>query len=418
MDVRAPVRAFDRFQRRHRPLAIAVAVLRNFSDQGAGNAAALIAYWGFFSLFPLLLVFVAVLGFVLHGDPAAQRSVVHSALKQFPIVGAHPASLAGSAVGLGIGIVGTLWSGLSVTVAVENAFNRVYAIPPRNQPDFLRSRWRGLKLLVVVGALQVLSTVAAGVVSGGFGGVLLTIAGIVVSLLLNLALFFVVFRFLISDVVPTRELWPGVILAAVGWEVLQSVGGLYVAHIVRGAGQTYGTFATVIGLLAWLYLGARIVVYAAEINVVLTRRLWPRSIIDPPEPADRKARAALANMEERGDKETVEVAFHPPDKHNTGDARRPDYTVAPEPETGEHAQPPTPKAAAADLRTLTVDQLLHAIQQRLDDVDAEPEARRQAREWIGRARVVVDGADGTNSQNAATEALVDAARRALGLAGC
>jgi membrane protein len=418
MDVLAPVRAFDRFQRRHRPLAIAVAVLRNFSDQGAGNAAALIAYWGFFSLFPLLLVFVAVLGFVLHGDPAAQRSVVHSALKQFPIVGANPAGLAGSAVGLGIGIVGTLWSGLSVTVAVENAFNRVYAIPPRNQPDFLRSRWRGLKLLVVVGALQVLSTVAAGVVSGGFGGVLLTTAGIVVSLLLNLGLFFVVFRFLISDMVPTRELWPGVILAAVGWEVLQSVGGLYVAHVVRGAGQTYGTFATVIGLLAWLYLGARIVVYAAEINVVLTRRLWPRSIIDPPEPADRTARAALAKMEERDDKETVDVAFHPPDKHKTGDPARPDYTVAPEPEPGEHAQPPTPKAAAADLRTLTVDQLLHAIQQRLDDVDAEPEAKRQAREWIGRARVVVDGADGTNSQNAATDALVDAARRALGLARC
>jgi membrane protein len=110
-------------------------VLRNFSDQGAGNAAALIAYWAFFSLFPLLLVFVAVLGFVLHADPAAQRSVVHSALKQFPIVGANPAS-PGSAVGLGIGIVGTLWSGLSVTVAVENAFNRGYAIPPRNQPIF------------------------------------------------------------------------------------------------------------------------------------------------------------------------------------------------------------------------------------------------------------------------------------------
>jgi hypothetical protein len=202
------------------------------------------------------------------------------------------------------------------------------------------SRWRGLKLLSVVGILQILSTVAAGAVAGGFGGALLTLAGIVLALVLNLGLFFVVFRFLIPGLVPTRELWPGIILAAVSWEVLQSVGGIYVAHVVKGAGQTYGTFAAVIGLLAWLYLGARIVVYAAEINVVLTRGLWPRSIIDPPEPADRKARAALAKMEERDDKQTIDVAFHPSDKQGPPDPRRPEYSVAPRPAPGEQWSSP------------------------------------------------------------------------------
>jgi membrane protein len=317
MDLLGPVRSFDRFQRRHPVLAVPVAVLRNFSDQGAGDAAALIAYWGFFSLFPLLLVFVTILGFVLQGDPAAQRSVLHS-LTKFPIIGSHVGSLRGSGVGLGIGIAGTLWSGLSLTVAVENAFFRVYAIPVRDRPNFLSTRWRGLKLLAAVGVLQVLSTVAAGVVSGGLGGVLLTIAGIAVSLLLNFCLFFVVFRFLIPNSVPTRELWPGIILATVGWTVLQSVGGIYVAHVVKGAGQTYGTFATVIGLLAWLYLGARVLVYAAEINVVLTRHLWPRSILDPPEPADRTAHAALAKMQERAD-ETIELKVNPPTHEENGE---------------------------------------------------------------------------------------------------
>jgi membrane protein len=334
-----PVRAFDRFQRRHRPLAVAVAVLRNFSDQHAGQAAVVIAYYAFFSLFPLLLVFVSILGFVLHGDRSAQQSIVHSAISTFPIIGAQVKTLSGSGVALSLGLLGTLWSGLGVTLAVENAFYRVYAIPPRGQPDFFTSHWRGLKLLAVVGVLQVLSTVAAGAVAGGFGGWLLTIAGIVVALLLNLLLFFVVFRFLIPDLIPTRELWPGVALAAVGWEVLQAVGGLYVAHVVKGASETYGTFAAVIGLLAWLYLGARVVVYAAEINVVLSRRLWPRSIMDPPEPADRKARAALAKMEERDDKQTVDVAFHPGDKRKAPDPRYPQYTVAPEPAPGERATP-------------------------------------------------------------------------------
>src|SRR5579863_8091300 len=104
MDALAPVRAFDRFQRRHAALAIPVAVVRNVSDQGAGNAAVQIAYWAFFSLFPLLLVFVSILGFVLRGDPAARQSIVHSALTQFPIVGVQPGTLAGSGVGLGLGL--------------------------------------------------------------------------------------------------------------------------------------------------------------------------------------------------------------------------------------------------------------------------------------------------------------------------
>jgi YihY family inner membrane protein len=389
MEVLAPVRTFDRFQRRHRPLAITIAVLRNFSDQGAGNAAALIAYWGFFSIFPLLLLFTAILGFILHSNPAAEHAVVNSALKQFPIIGAHPATLAGSGVGLGIGIIGTLLAGLGVTVAVENAFNHVYAIPHRRQPNFLVSRWRGLKLLVVVGVLQVISTVAAGVVSGGFGGVLVVIAGIVVSLLLNFCLFFVVFRFLVPNVVPTRELWPGILLATVGWTILQSIGGLYVAHIVKGAGQTYGTFATVIGLLAWLYLGARIVVYAAETNVVLTRHLWPRSIMDPPEPADRKARAALAKMEERDDKETIDVAFHPPENDQTEDLGHPSYTVAPRPHPAEDAKPPAAQVAASALHALTTADLLNAVQARLDELDADPAVKRNARKAIECARTIM-----------------------------
>ena len=206
----------------------------HFSDQRAGEAAVTIAYYAFFSLFPLLLVFVSILGFVLQDDPAARASIVRSALRQFPIIGAKPKSLMGSGVGLGVGLVGTLWSGLGVTLAVGNAFYRLYAIPPRGQPNVFVSRWRGLKLLGVVGVLQILSTVAADAGAGGFGGWVLTIAGIAVALALNLVLFFVVFRFLIPDIVPTRELWPRIVVASVAWETLQALGGLYVAHVVKG----------------------------------------------------------------------------------------------------------------------------------------------------------------------------------------
>ncbi len=314
MDVLAPAKAFDRYQRRHRWVAFPVAVVKKFGDDQAGNLSALIAYYAFFSLFPLILVFVTVLGFVLDGNPGAQHAVVDSALKQIPIVGdqIRGGSLNGSGVALAVGIVGALLSGLGVTLAVQTAFDRVQAVPHRERPNFLFSRLRGLGLLATLGTLQVISTVVSGVVSGGFGGVLLTIAGIAVSLALNLLLFFAAFRLLTDSSVPTRQLWPGIGTATVLWTVLQGVGGAYIGHVVKGAGPTYGTFATVIGLLTWLFLGARLVVYSAEVNSVLARGLWPRGLFDPPEPADREALRALAQIEERNDEETVAVSFDAP----------------------------------------------------------------------------------------------------------
>jgi membrane protein len=210
---------------------------------------------------------------------------------------------------------------------------------PRSQPNFLSKRWRSLKLLIVVGSLQIVSTVVAGAVSSGVGkGSLVTVLALLIALAINLVLFFAVFRFMIPGMIPTSELWPGIVLAAAGWEILQSLGGLYVGHVVKGASETYGTFATVIGLFAWLYLGARVVVYSAEVTVVLTRGLWPRSIMGTPEPADRRARAALAKMEERDDTETVDVTFHPPDNRAAPDPRHPQYAVQQEP-AGEGAEP-------------------------------------------------------------------------------
>jgi membrane protein len=312
--IRGVLRRFDRFQQRHKPIAIGIAVLKKFSDDGAAAKAALIAYFGFFSLFPLLLLLVSILGFLLGANSSLARSVLHSALRQFPIVGGQlgsPHALAGNGIGLAVGLAGAVLSGLGVTMAAQSAFNTVYAVPYKRQANALLARWRGLKLLVVFGTLQLISTAVSGAVAGGLGGALLTVAGILVSLLINVAMFVAIFRLLTDAAVTMHELWPGILLASVSWELLQSLGGIYIGHVVRGAGSTYGTFAVVIGLLVWLYLGARVVVYAAETNVVLTRGLWPRSLFGEPGPADRRARTALAKMEERDDCETVDVTFGP-----------------------------------------------------------------------------------------------------------
>ena len=113
MDPLAPLKAFDQFQRRHRIAAFPVAVVKKFGDDQAGNLSALIAYYAFFALFPLLLVFVTLLGFVLQDNPGAQQDLVDSALGEIPIIGSQikTGSLTGSTVALVVGLVGPCWPG-------------------------------------------------------------------------------------------------------------------------------------------------------------------------------------------------------------------------------------------------------------------------------------------------------------------
>ncbi len=313
MDLLRPVRAFDRSQQRRRWLAIPVAVVKKFGDDQGGSLAALVAYYAFFSLFPLLLVFVTILGFVLQGDPGAQKSIRDSVLSQFPIVGTkiNVGQLHGSVVALVIGLATSLLAGLGVTQAAQNAFDRVWAVPFKDRPNFLQSRLQGLVLLVLLGLLFILATLASGLVAGGLGkGWLFGVAGIVISLLLNFALFFATFRLMTAAEIPSRDLRVGVIVAGVMWAILQSLGGLYVGHILKGHTGAYSEFGFVIALLVWLHLGAQMTLYAAEINVVLKRRLWPRSLFGPPEaPADQRALRALAKVEERSDAERIDVEF-------------------------------------------------------------------------------------------------------------
>jgi inner membrane protein YhjD len=304
----------DHGQQKRPPIAFIAAVIKKFSDDQASQLAALIAYYGFFSLFPLLLVFVTILGFALQGDPSAQRSVLHSTLSQFPIIGQqlqqNVSSLKGSAASLAIGLAGSLFAGLGITGATQNAFNQVWYIPHKRRPNFFTSRLRGLALLAVLGVLAIVSTVAAGFVTAGGSSVLATIGGVLVALIVNLLLFFTAFRFLTASEVPTRDLIPGVIIAAVLWQILQHVGGYYVEHVVRHAEETDALFAFVLGLLAWLYLGGQVTLLAAEVNVVRARKLWPRSFFSPPLlEADKRALTSSAEVQERVDEQNVEVDF-------------------------------------------------------------------------------------------------------------
>ena len=310
MDAQRSLRAFDRFQQRHPPLAVPVAVAKKFGDDGGGDLAALIAYRAFFSLFPLLLLFTTLLGYVLAGDPDLRREAVDSVLTQFPVIGEQieVGSLEGSGVALAIGIVGSLLAGFGVVLATEAALDRVWAVPFRDRRGFLDSRLRSLALLALLGTLTIVSTVVSGLAGGG-SGLLGPAGGIAVSVGLNLILFAVLFRLLGAQSVSLSALAPGIVFAAICWAGLQLVGGYFVSHQVRNAAPAYGTFALVLGLLVWIHLGAMLTVLSAELNAVRARGLWPRSLFGADRDEDERVMRGLAETEARDKRQRIEVDF-------------------------------------------------------------------------------------------------------------
>jgi YihY family inner membrane protein len=314
--IEAVVRRIDAFQRRHRPTAMVFAVIKKFGDDRGGSLAALLAYYGFLAVFPLLLFLITILGYVLGSHPGVVHDIQNSALRDFPVIGTqlntqiHP--LRGSGVALAVGLLGLLWGSLGVTQAAQFAMAQVWNIPNVARPSFWDRLFRGLLLFAALGLALLASTVLASVSTFGSAGMVAKVAGVVASLAVNTGLFVLAFRVLTPGEVPLGSLVPGAVLAGVAWSLLQALGGYLVGHQLRHASQVYGTFATVLGLLSWLYLGAVTTLYAAEFNVVKARRLWPRSMVQPPlTEADRRAMAAIALQEERRPEQDVRVSFDP-----------------------------------------------------------------------------------------------------------
>ncbi|MCW2871911.1 YihY/virulence factor BrkB family protein [Actinacidiphila oryziradicis] len=306
------VRRIDRFQQRHSVVGLPFAVIQKFGNDQAGGKAALIAYYALFAIFPLLLLFSTVLGFVLGGHPDLEHKLVNSALADFPIIGsqlrssAHP--LRGSGLALALGIAGTIYGAQGVGQAAQNAMNTVWNVPFKEWPGFVGRRVRGFAILLVMGLAIVFSTTL--VELAPVFGVLNWLWTVVVSTVVNFGVFLAAFTMLTAATVRVRDVVVGAVLATFFWEALQALGTWYVQYVLGHAAEVYGFFAIVIGLLSWLYVGARLTLLAAEINVVLRYRLWPRSMTQPPfTAADKEAFVRLAKMEERRPEETVTVRF-------------------------------------------------------------------------------------------------------------
>lgn len=328
--VAAPPRKLwiDGFQRRHPVLGFPIAVIYKFVDDSGAYLAALMTYYGFVSLFPLLLLLSTVLSVVLRNNPGLQQQIVDSALGQFPVVGdqvQNPKKLSGGPVGVFAGLVFATYGGLGIGQALQYAMNTAWAVPRNERPNPLSARVRSL-LLIICASLVLLTTTAVSGVANQFDGDLGRILGYLIPAVVIVAdvlIFIPIFRHGASRYLAIRQVVPGAILAAILWMLLQTYGFRYVSHVIARASETgaSGTnliFATVLGLLAFIYLASITTVICAEVNVVFDKKLFPRALLTPftdnvdLTEGDRRTYTAIAQAHRHKGFERIEVSFAKP----------------------------------------------------------------------------------------------------------
>lgn len=313
----------DGFQRRHRVVGMPLAIVYKYFDDHGPYLAAILTYYSFIAIFPILLIATSVLGFVLQGNPQLEQELLASALARFPVVGdqlGKPEGLTGSTSAVVVGLLAALYGTIGLGQAGQHALNTAWAVPRNSRLNPITSRFRSLVALVLAGVV-LLAISALTIVAGNLDKIGIDLGRLVgwLSTLVTVAATAVVITLLMRYTTSRRPSFrtslPGGIFIAVGWYLLQRLGGVYVGHVVAKASAMNGVFALVLGLIAFLYLTASIAVLGIELSVVLRRRLYPRALLTPftdaveLTEADRRAYDSYAKAQRHKGFEHVEVRF-------------------------------------------------------------------------------------------------------------
>jgi uncharacterized BrkB/YihY/UPF0761 family membrane protein len=267
-------------------------VIKKYSDDRGGQMAALVTFYGFLAVFPLLLLLITIVGLLVGPQSHAEHEIVNSALSQFPVIGKqlgssikalHKASI----LAFVVSALGLLWGSMGVTNTIQRASETMWGVPRHLEANLLGRIRRSLMLLGTIAAAVIGSAVLAGLSTVGGGKLSAYPAAYWTYTLIgagavNLGAYLVAFQILAPAGTALRSLLPGTLIGGLGWTALETLGGLLISHALRHTTQLYGFFAIVLGLVFWLSLGSQLFVYAGQTNVVLARHLWPRHLNDPP----------------------------------------------------------------------------------------------------------------------------------------
>lgn len=313
----------DRFQRRHPVLGFPIAVLYKFFDDQGPYLAAIMTYYSFIAIFPLLLIASSVLGFVLQNDPELQKRLLDTALGQFPIVGdqlGRPEGLTGSTSAIVVGSLAALYGALGVGQSTQNAANVAWGVPRNSRPNPIVMRLRSFVVLGIGGLGIAFIAILQSIVDNP------QVVGIdhlpdlgwvmrVVGFLVSWGIFVTVFKLVSLKRASWRSVLPGSLFCALGWQLLQVGGDAYVQGVVVRASSMNQTFAVVLGLIALLFLLTSTIVIGLQINVVRRRHLYPRALLTPftdnvvLTAGDRRAYAQYARMQRHKGFQTISVDF-------------------------------------------------------------------------------------------------------------
>jgi uncharacterized BrkB/YihY/UPF0761 family membrane protein len=306
----APV---DRWQRRSPWAGVPYAVMKKFGDDNANLVVVALAWYGFTAIFPLLLVMMAVFGLI--GARSIGTGILHT-LHQFPVIGtsfnpSNPSALHSSTLGLIVGLIGLVYGAQGVTQTAQQAMAMVWHIPQTQRTGFLPRLGRSVAGLVTIGGAFLVNAFLSTYATGGTTNYAIRIGVLAGLLIINAALYFLTFTLLTAKVIGPRGLLPGAVLGAVAFTALITVGTGLMTHQLKNAQSSYGAFGLVIGIVTLLLLLAKLSMYAAELNPVLSRRLYPRALpmVDEPTDADRHVLASIAHAEQRRDDEVIGVGF-------------------------------------------------------------------------------------------------------------
>jgi membrane protein len=249
--------------------------------------AALITYYGFLSLFPLLLVASSIVQILLHSRPDIQNDIIHYLTQYFPAglsdqLLSNVKDFHGAGFAIIVGILVILWGAKGIADVFQYTLNHIWHVPAAERPGFPKNSLRSLSI-IAVGAI---GFTAASFLSGFTASLDRTGSSRIISSLTIILILFLVFWTLFKlGLAPAakagnRALLRSSLVAAVGIAILQIIGGYLVTHQLNKLKLLYGTFAVTLGLLFWIYLQARLVIYAIEVGVVYEKKLWPRNLDD------------------------------------------------------------------------------------------------------------------------------------------
>jgi membrane protein len=275
--------AIDHWQRKHRFSAFPYGVVKKYGDDESGYQAALITYYSFVSLFPLLIIALSVIDLISRNNTELRNRLTQSIGNYLPTVSdqlQHTVhSKTGTGLALLISLLFLLYGAKGSADAVRHALDHAWEVPRSSRSGFPKGMLKSLGLIVGGGVGLLLSATLSGLATSAFAHLwYLRLLPLVLSISINYLVFLFVFRIGTSKRQAIPDIRLGAITAALALQLLQLVGAALIHHQLKNATGAYGQFGIVLALLFWIYLQAQVFMYTVQINVVHTYKLWPRSL--------------------------------------------------------------------------------------------------------------------------------------------